>query len=109
MKIVFINNVSNEKPHKDAVLENVVYIDRRTFTSLKEAEEKLDFSKRGRNHREEISHYGEGVARDLDEKAWIVEVKTLEELVNVMKDISGNLVFTDLYSGIDLGIYDDNR
>ena len=110
-----------QKPLEDERVKKATftYIDRRTIATLEAVKSHHigDYwFKEGTNHREEQVD-GCGVARDLGPRnCWIIEINTLEELIELQKQCKAELVISSVDNdGQDeiaegsIEIYDDYR
>ena len=100
------------KPHEKAYEDTYIAIDERVVDSP----EKLNFPNavknwygEGKNHRVENGH----IKRDLEgRKAWFIDINTLEELINLQREIDCELVIGDYYDNHNITfieIYDSYR
>lgn len=81
------------KPCKEAKLEPVVRLDIRTVSDpakLGSPEGRRDWYKKGKNHRVEQGH----IVREFDDRAWFVEINSLDELL-AFKEKYGQLIVGD--------------
>lgn len=103
---------SEKKPCEKCIPIRLINVDRRTFKSPEEYDERFatqcgSWLSRGSNHR--ITEYG--IARDLEPvQVWGIEINSLEELMNFKKELEEDLIITTSY--IDgktptIEIYDD--
>uniref|UniRef100_A0A6M3LQG2 Uncharacterized protein n=1 Tax=viral metagenome TaxID=1070528 RepID=A0A6M3LQG2_9ZZZZ len=112
MEFIIERSSTRNKPCKEAVPRDAIYIDRRTVKTLQEAKSKewgKQFFETGDNHREELGM----VARDLDERSiYIVNIDTLEEMISFFEKY-GRIILgeEDNYKGYkySLEIYDGWR
>ncbi len=112
MEFIIERTSTGNKPCKEAIPRDAIYIDRRTVKTLTEAKSKpwgKEFFEHGVNHREESGM----VARDLDErKIYVINIDTLEGLVAFCEKY-GEVILAEVdgYKGYkySLEIYDGWR
>ncbi len=100
------------KPHKKAYQDKYTRIDERVVDSpekLKYFNAVEDWYGSCANHRVENGH----ILRDCEEcMAWFIDINTLEELINLQREIDCELVIGDYYNNHDITfieIYDSYR
>ena len=109
---------NDKKPCDDAYRKKIIRIDERGFKSFEEHDEKLPKDKkwleRGFNHKilppnEKIGY--EHIYREFDDEIWAIEIKTLEELLELKRKYGEIIVSTAFENPSinELEIYDDWR
>lgn len=97
-----------KKPCKKAKKELAVYLDIRSVSTLKEAKLRkwgTDFFSRGTNHREATIHGNKVVCCDWDaEKVWIIELESLEDLLQIKNECGNIAITTSRYKDIEYEI-----
>jgi hypothetical protein len=103
-------------PCDGAVLEDCAYVDVRTVDCPTKIlayqgnpeKAKYEWYKKGKNHRVENGF----IKRDLDDKAWFIEINSLEEMVELMKRVENPIILQSSYKNdnfLELEIYDYYR
>jgi hypothetical protein len=98
----------DEKPCENAFKEKYTRVDERTIDDPSKNEYTKNWYENGTNHRVENGH----IKRDFVEEGWFMEISTLGELMQFIKDNGEDVVIGELFhnqSIIKIEIYDDYR